>query len=546
MLLRDALGSIEREDQGLDDVQEGVGPPAELGCEIVDSITWFRGLLLSAQNEVAEWNAHRASEGVQRVDGRGTISPLHSRDLRSTGAREARQIGLRQAHALATRSHVKSDPSLDRWPTCHEPLWSGTLVGVAATLVACHSRPLCGTWLGGVMALVVCPECRSEVSDQALACPRCGLPHPSQTRMVAPPPLVPRIPPPAWTLAEAAPPEPNVPQEAEEPTPPTARPRGRGVGRDTRPSVHAVSADTQPTRWAIPFSCAGVSCIGVLVMVGFYANARTKGLVTTKNVGDFTDAVAAEVGIKTTRASEEERQREERAKEEERRRQERAKEEQTRREEQQRWDQAGSERGRTIGEFNDAFAAWEGLIKQTTAPSWSEAVRTRDRVLAGARQARAALQAQQRVADASLLTDIEVQFGNIGGIERVVEGARIVESVCHANRDWESVGASARPGEAVYVWGVGEWKAGPRWQACGPDGTGAQSALGDFRLFHGNAPFMALITRTSGQEREGTAFVGGQMKFVAPTGGDVQVRCNDNDVRNNEGSVRVLVIVQGD
>lgn len=30
------------------------------------------------------------------------------------------------------------------------------------------------------MALIVCPECRREVSDKALACPHCGLPAPSQ------------------------------------------------------------------------------------------------------------------------------------------------------------------------------------------------------------------------------------------------------------------------------------------------------------------------------------------------------------------------------
>lgn len=30
------------------------------------------------------------------------------------------------------------------------------------------------------MALVICPECRNEVSDKALACPRCGLPAPGQ------------------------------------------------------------------------------------------------------------------------------------------------------------------------------------------------------------------------------------------------------------------------------------------------------------------------------------------------------------------------------
>ena len=30
------------------------------------------------------------------------------------------------------------------------------------------------------MALIVCPECRREVSDKALSCPHCGLPAPSQ------------------------------------------------------------------------------------------------------------------------------------------------------------------------------------------------------------------------------------------------------------------------------------------------------------------------------------------------------------------------------
>lgn len=30
------------------------------------------------------------------------------------------------------------------------------------------------------MALIICPECRREVSDKALSCPHCGLPVPGQ------------------------------------------------------------------------------------------------------------------------------------------------------------------------------------------------------------------------------------------------------------------------------------------------------------------------------------------------------------------------------
>lgn len=40
------------------------------------------------------------------------------------------------------------------------------------------------------MALVICPECRNEVSDQAVACPNCGRPFEAPTVVVAPPPVV--------------------------------------------------------------------------------------------------------------------------------------------------------------------------------------------------------------------------------------------------------------------------------------------------------------------------------------------------------------------
>ncbi len=41
------------------------------------------------------------------------------------------------------------------------------------------------------MALIVCPDCRTQVSDQAHACPKCGRPL---RRAVAPPPAPPKIP----------------------------------------------------------------------------------------------------------------------------------------------------------------------------------------------------------------------------------------------------------------------------------------------------------------------------------------------------------------
>lgn len=43
------------------------------------------------------------------------------------------------------------------------------------------------------MALMICPECGNEVSDQAIACPKCGRPFEAPT-VVVPPPVVPREP----------------------------------------------------------------------------------------------------------------------------------------------------------------------------------------------------------------------------------------------------------------------------------------------------------------------------------------------------------------
>jgi hypothetical protein len=39
------------------------------------------------------------------------------------------------------------------------------------------------------MALVQCPECKQEISDQAQACPHCGAPRPGVAAPVAPPPV---------------------------------------------------------------------------------------------------------------------------------------------------------------------------------------------------------------------------------------------------------------------------------------------------------------------------------------------------------------------
>lgn len=46
------------------------------------------------------------------------------------------------------------------------------------------------------MALMICPECGNEVSDQAVSCPNCGRPFDAPTVVVAPPPppVVPREP----------------------------------------------------------------------------------------------------------------------------------------------------------------------------------------------------------------------------------------------------------------------------------------------------------------------------------------------------------------
>jgi preprotein translocase subunit YajC len=44
------------------------------------------------------------------------------------------------------------------------------------------------------MALVICPECRNEVSDQAVACPKCGRPFEAPTVIVPPPPVAAREP----------------------------------------------------------------------------------------------------------------------------------------------------------------------------------------------------------------------------------------------------------------------------------------------------------------------------------------------------------------
>ncbi|MDO4795349.1 MAG: hypothetical protein Q4A28_05335 [Brachymonas sp.] len=35
------------------------------------------------------------------------------------------------------------------------------------------------------MALILCPECKRRISDQALACPHCGLPQPLSSRKEA-------------------------------------------------------------------------------------------------------------------------------------------------------------------------------------------------------------------------------------------------------------------------------------------------------------------------------------------------------------------------
>lgn len=40
------------------------------------------------------------------------------------------------------------------------------------------------------MALMICPECGNEVSDQAVACPKCGRPFEAPTVVTTPPPIV--------------------------------------------------------------------------------------------------------------------------------------------------------------------------------------------------------------------------------------------------------------------------------------------------------------------------------------------------------------------
>lgn len=133
----------------------------------------------------------------------------------------------------------------------------------------------------------------------------------------------------------------------------------------------------------------------------------------------------------------------------------------------------------------------------------------------------------------------------VEGLERQFTAARVREYTLDARREWSSAGIDAKPGDEVTIWASGQWKAGPDWKPCGPDGTDETSRFGDYRIFRGSgAKLMALLGRVSSQESEGTGFVvGSYATWTAPSAGTIQFRCNDSGVSNNEGSVSILILV---
>lgn len=132
----------------------------------------------------------------------------------------------------------------------------------------------------------------------------------------------------------------------------------------------------------------------------------------------------------------------------------------------------------------------------------------------------------------------------LDGLERRLAGVRIRAARVDAKVEWNNAGVDASAGDQVRVWARGQWKAGPKWKACGPEGTDETSSFGDYRMFQGQAKLMALVARISNQAAEGRGFVlGAHGAFEAPAGGTVQLRCNDTGVSNNEGIVDVVLLV---
>lgn len=312
------------------------------------------------------------------------------------------------------------------------------------------------------MAITTCTECKMEMSDQATACPKCGAP------------------------------------------PKAAKPGSAG----------------RVIKMLLVLLILGAG--GSLAVV--WVQARRSGMITTDDVGDLTDTLAAEVGVKTERQAAAD-----------------AAAAQLKRETDAR-NQAISERNRHIQGLNAAVAEWTTLVdRPTTGPDEPEALRRK--IVDLARAAKGALEAQKKVADAATLAEVAQQLGVIGTIEARFAAARVMQATCNANRDWGSTGVNIQAGDAIHIWASGQWKAGPDWKPCGPDGTDETSRLADYRMFKGANKLMALCARVTGQAEEGSGFVSGShSSFAAPASGTLQLRCNDTGVNNNEGQMTVTII----
>ncbi len=127
-------------------------------------------------------------------------------------------------------------------------------------------------------------------------------------------------------------------------------------------------------------------------------------------------------------------------------------------------------------------------------------------------------------------------------VETVAVEAMTIETVVEADQGWQSVGVDVELGDQVVIaYMFGDWRSNPDDPLHGPDGGTSYVCRGEDCVEPVSGfPKGGLIGRI-GEDKPFA--VGDHVEFVAETGGSLQLRMNDTDLSDNEGSLLIEVTV---
>ena len=191
---------------------------------------------------------------------------------------------------------------------------------------------------------------------------------------------------------------------------------------------------------------------------------------------------------------------------------------------------------------NQAVSRLNSQMTALSAPSVSwRAVEEAKRQATDAETTCAALAQSTRGAVDPAVQD---SYQNIKKLAAQLAKAQHANIKVFANQEWQAAGISAVGGDLLFVTATGQWSisgplSAPKYGVTGPDGYEKNPSWGA-SIYGGRIGSLAMAV--TNDARPSRAFTG-TGKFMAPSGGPVRFRCNDDGVNNNDGYLDVELVV---